>query len=71
MSVCPPERGSVADDIAMSGPLIVLSEPEEEANAESDAITGAENDAETGVTLSETGGLEIVEGAVAIDLEVF
>ena len=41
------------EDIAMSDPLKVLSEPEEEANAESDAITGAEIDAETGVTLSE------------------
>ena len=49
---------------------VVIPGPEEEANAESDAITGAEIDAETGVTLSETGGLEIVEGAVDIVLGV-
>ena len=54
----------------MSDPLFVLSEPEEEANAESDAITGTAIDTETGVTLSDTGGLEIVEGAEDIVLGV-
>ena len=55
----------------MSGPLFVLSEPEEEANAESYAITDAETDVKTGETLSKTGGLEIVERAEDIELGVF
>ena len=68
-SDCPPERGSLVADLA-GGTLKTIPEPEEEANVESDATTGAETDADTGVTLSETGGLEIVEGAEDIVLGV-
>ena len=50
--------------------LDTLIGAEEEANAESDTRTGAETDVETGVGISETGGLEMVEGADDIVLGV-
>ena len=65
-SDCSPERGSLVINPEQGGTLETLPEPEEEANEESDATTSAE----TGVTLSETGGLEIVEGAEDIVIGV-
>ena len=53
----------------MSDPLI-LTESEEEAITEPDVKTGAEFDAETDTTLTETGGLEREEGAAETVLGV-
>ena len=50
--------------------LETLIGAEEEADAESDAKIGADTDTETGVEISETGGLEMVEGADDIVLGV-
>ena len=69
MSDCPPERGSVAEDSAMCDPL-TLTESEEEAITETDVKTDAGFDAETDATLTETRGLERVEGAVETVLGV-
>ena len=53
----------------MSDPL-TLTESEEEAITEPDVKTGADFDVETDTMLTETGGLEKVEGAVETVLGV-